>query len=101
MYSFTPSQLLLPAPLLCTQLISATCAAGEGDSLRDIILVFGLLCRYFTVPFLLLALHMRPPRPGQLAVMGAAYAAVNAATIFAFLFWPYSWPDGSTARFMW
>lgn len=58
-------------------------------------------CRYFTVPFVLLALHMRPPAPWQLAAMGAAYAAVDAATIYMFLFRPFTWPDGSVARFMW
>ena len=28
-------------------------------------------------------------------------AAVNAATLYLFLFRPFTWPDGSTARFMW
>jgi alpha-1,2-glucosyltransferase len=58
-------------------------------------------CRYFTVPFVLLALHMRPPAPWQLAATGAAYAAVDAATVYVFLFRPFTWPDGSVARFMW
>ena len=58
-------------------------------------------CRYFTVPFVLLALHMLPPTPWQLAAMGAAYAAVDAATVYMFLFRPFTWPDGSVARFMW
>ena len=58
-------------------------------------------CRYFTVPFVLLALHMRPPGAWQLAAMGAAYAAVDAATVYMFLFRPFTWPDGSVARFMW
>jgi len=60
-----------------------------------------VLCRYFTTPFLLLALHMQPLTRRQLALTGAAYAAIDAATICAFLFWPFAWPDGSTARFMW
>lgn len=37
------------------------------------------------------------------ADMAAAltYAAVNAVTIYVFLFRSFSWPDGSIARFMW
>jgi alpha-1,2-glucosyltransferase len=60
-----------------------------------------LRCRYFTVPFVLLALHMAPPEPWQLAATGAGYAAVDAATVYMFLFRPFAWPDGSVARFMW
>lgn len=53
------------------------------------------------MPFVLLALHMRPPTPGQLVVMGMAYAAVDAATMYVFLHRPFRWPDGSIARFIW
>jgi hypothetical protein len=60
-----------------------------------------LCCRYFTVPFMLLALHMRPPKSWHLVLTGAVYAAVNAATIYMFLFRPYTWSDGRVARFMW
>ena len=58
-------------------------------------------CRYFTTPLMLLALHMAPMTWHQLALTGAAYAAMDAAAVYMFLFLPYSWPDGSTARFMW
>ncbi|KAL4440524.1 hypothetical protein ABPG75_003525 [Micractinium tetrahymenae] len=57
--------------------------------------------RYFTVPFYLFFLHMRTPSPAALAATVALFAAVNAATIYLFLARPFTWPDGSTARFMW
>jgi alpha-1,2-glucosyltransferase len=72
---------------------ACTCAAGPNATM--------LRCRYFTVPFVLLALHMQPPSPRQLALMGGAYAAVDAITIYVFMFRPFAWPDGSVARFIW
>ena len=58
--------------------------------------------RYLTLPALLLRLHCVP-------LVGAArwlppllaFAAVNAAMIALFLARPYTWGDGSVARFMW
>lgn len=57
--------------------------------------------RYFTVPFYMLFLHMRTPSSRALAATVAAYAAVNAATLWLFLARPFAWADGSVARFMW
>ncbi|KAK9824640.1 hypothetical protein WJX72_011988 [[Myrmecia] bisecta] len=57
--------------------------------------------RYFTVPAFLVLLHMRPMRVSQLAQTLALYMAVNAATLYMFLYRPFRWPDGSQARFLW
>lgn len=56
--------------------------------------------RYFTVPFMIVLLHMRPPRVGQATLTLAMYALANVAVIYVFLFRPFVWHDGSTARFM-
>jgi len=58
-------------------------------------------CRYFTVPFVLVVLNMKPPPPAQLLISIAIFAAIDAATIYVFLFRPFAWPDDSLARFMW
>ena len=57
--------------------------------------------RYFTPGFVLLCLHARPWRPAASACLAAAYLAVNLATLYVFLYRPFAWADGSTARFMW
>ncbi|KAK9789925.1 hypothetical protein WJX73_006242 [Symbiochloris irregularis] len=57
--------------------------------------------RYFTIPFVMLVLHMKPPVPGQLYVTAALWALVNAVTLYEFLFAPYTFADGSRPRLMW
>lgn len=57
--------------------------------------------RYFTVPFYFLFLHMRTPSPTVLAAVVALFAAANAVALYLFLARPFTWPDGSVARFMW
>ena len=57
--------------------------------------------RYFSVPFVLVALHMQPPSQRQLLQTIALFAAVNVFTIYMFLFRPFQWGDGTVARFMW
>lgn len=37
----------------------------------------------------------------QLCFTVAAYALVNAATLYVFLMKPFTWVDGTLARFMW
>lgn len=60
-----------------------------------------IVYRYFMVPFLLLALHMRPMSSRQLALTTMSYAAINAATIYTFLFLSFVEADGHLARLMW
>ncbi|KDO23196.1 hypothetical protein SPRG_10004 [Saprolegnia parasitica CBS 223.65] len=57
--------------------------------------------RYFLVPFTLL--HLHSPKQPLLPVLltSAVFLAINAATIYVFLFRPFTWVDGSVARFMW
>ncbi len=55
------------------------------------------------IPHLLLVLHMRLPEATAwpaLAILGLQ-SAVNAATLYIFVMRPFTWPDGSVARFMW
>jgi alpha-1,2-glucosyltransferase len=62
----------------------------------------GLLeLRYFTVPAFLAVLHLPPAPRGRVLAQCAAFAAVDAATLYLFTQRPFLWPDGSTARFMW
>jgi len=56
--------------------------------------------RYYLLPSLFLMLHQEPSaRVSILTALG--YTAVNAVVIGVFLFRPFTWPDGSIARFMW
>ncbi|KAG2448493.1 hypothetical protein HYH02_006384 [Chlamydomonas schloesseri] len=57
--------------------------------------------RYFTPGFFLLALHLPPPTALQAAGLAATYAAVDAATMGMFLYRPFTFADGSVARFLW
>jgi alpha-1,2-glucosyltransferase len=57
--------------------------------------------RYFLIPFSILLLHSEPLPKGQLLLTAAMYAGVNALSLYLFLFRPFTWPDGSVARFMW
>lgn len=56
--------------------------------------------RYFTIVVTLLLLHMPAPsmRGGMLAI--ATALLTNAVFIYVFVYRPFHWPDGSTARFM-
>jgi hypothetical protein len=49
----------------------------------------------------MLALHMQPMSRRQLALTAAGYAAINAVTIYSFLFRPFNLSDGSPARLIW
>jgi alpha-1,2-glucosyltransferase len=58
--------------------------------------------RYFTVPFAIATCAADPPRSARArwsAVLTPA--AINIATLAVFLYRPYTWGDGSVARFMW
>jgi alpha-1,2-glucosyltransferase len=60
--------------------------------------------RYFTTPIVMWFLHSAPTlcsdvNRSVLAIL--FYSALNAATLYVFLAKPFTWPDGSEARFMW
>ena len=58
--------------------------------------------RYYTLPAMLLWLHAPPLRGAREWLPPlVAFALVNAAMLGIFLFRPYTWGDGTTARFMW
>ena len=59
-----------------------------------------VLCRYFTVPFMMVLLHMKPPTRFQAGVTAGLFALVNAAVLYVFLLRPFKWHDGGIARFM-
>ncbi|CAM9878002.1 unnamed protein product [Chrysoparadoxa australica] len=56
--------------------------------------------RYLTVPLLLAHLNSPVRRCSEMAFMALAFSMVNAVTVFVFLFKPFTWGDGSTARFI-
>jgi alpha-1,2-glucosyltransferase len=56
--------------------------------------------RYFVVPFFLLALNVRSSvRQAQIDTV--LYLAINAITLYLFLYCPFTWPNGELCRFMW
>lgn len=57
--------------------------------------------RYFTVPALLFAVHVQPPRWNVSALQIACFAAINSATMYMFTERSFLWPDSTVARFMW
>ncbi|WIA31287.1 hypothetical protein OEZ86_002189 [Tetradesmus obliquus] len=57
--------------------------------------------RYFTTAFALAVLHMPVPPVRLSLLVVAGYCCVNAATLWVFARRPYTWGDGSLARFMW
>ena len=58
--------------------------------------------RYYTLPVLVLWLHA-PPLAGVRAWLPplVCFGLLNAAMLALSLYRPYTWVDGSTARFMW
>ena len=57
--------------------------------------------RYFTTPFMMLVLHMKPPYQAQLYLTMANYVVVNAITLYVFLFLTIIGSDAAVSRFMW
>lgn len=57
--------------------------------------------RYLTIPVLLAHLESSERSWTSLLVGTATCAGVNAVTIYVFLARPFTWHDGSLARFMW
>lgn len=57
--------------------------------------------RYWTVPILIA--HLNSPQRGSsdLGITAAGCAVVNIITMWIYLYKPFTWPDGSVARFMW
>ena len=52
------------------------------------------------MPFMFMLLHCQPPSSVQASLTLALYVVVNVAAICMFLFRPFTWPDGSIARFI-
>ena len=58
--------------------------------------------RYYTIPFLVLRLHL--PTPTFMGVVAelALYSSLNMATLWLFLYRPFRWPgEEDWQRFMW
>ncbi|EQC39896.1 hypothetical protein SDRG_02553 [Saprolegnia diclina VS20] len=57
--------------------------------------------RYFLVPYTLL--HLHSPKQPLIPVLltSAVFLAINAVTMYVFIYRPFNWVDGSIARFMW
>ncbi|KAL7746512.1 glucosyltransferase [Sorochytrium milnesiophthora] len=59
--------------------------------------------RYFILPYVLYRVHVPVEKTWKLALELALYLAVNAATLYMFLYRPFTWPQepGVLQRFMW
>uniref|UniRef100_A0A3B1INH8 Dol-P-Glc:Glc(2)Man(9)GlcNAc(2)-PP-Dol alpha-1,2-glucosyltransferase n=1 Tax=Astyanax mexicanus TaxID=7994 RepID=A0A3B1INH8_ASTMX len=58
--------------------------------------------RYFILPYLLYRVHIPLPSLPRLLLEFALYTAVNAATLYIFIYKTFHWPDSSAVqRFMW
>lgn len=57
--------------------------------------------RYFNIPVILMLLLFTPTNDRNDWLSSVQYFFVNAIVLFAFLFRPFNWPDGSVARFIW
>jgi alpha-1,2-glucosyltransferase len=57
--------------------------------------------RYFTVPVLLVQLNSPQRSHAALLSTAVACAAVNVLLVYVFLYKPFTWPDGTVARFIW
>lgn len=60
-----------------------------------------LVCRYYTIGFLLITLNIGLPDEKTSLLTLAMYALINAGTLAMFMYRPFIGPDGQTARFMW
>ncbi|CAK0787759.1 hypothetical protein CVIRNUC_010981 [Coccomyxa viridis] len=56
--------------------------------------------RYFTVPFVMVLLHMKPPTRLQAGMTAGLFVLADAIVVYIFLLRPFKWHDGSIARFM-
>ena len=57
--------------------------------------------RYFTPGIVVFLLNAPPLKDGHgLAITVVVFLLINACLLFVFLYRPFLWPDGSTARFM-
>eukprot|EP00039_Didymoeca_costata_P002682 m.61882 g.61882 ORF g.61882 m.61882 type:complete len:465 (+) comp11459_c0_seq2:146-1540(+) len=58
--------------------------------------------RYFILPYIMFRVHLPPQTGLALAWEAVIYIAINATTIFAFIKWPFQWPNApDTQHFMW
>lgn len=58
--------------------------------------------RYFIFPYLLYRVHIPVPSLPRLLLEFGLYTAVNAATVYIFIYKTFQWPDSTAAqRFMW
>lgn len=57
--------------------------------------------RYFTIPFMMMVLHMKPPPAWPIFLTISQYIVVNGATLWIFLHWTRTGADGKVMRFMW
>ncbi|KTF75915.1 hypothetical protein cypCar_00025330 [Cyprinus carpio] len=58
--------------------------------------------RYFILPYLLYRIHIPVPSLPRLLLEFGLYTAVNAATVYIFIYKTFQWPDSTAAqRFMW
>lgn len=57
--------------------------------------------RYMTLPIVMTLLEAPPRSHTSLCLTGVGFVYVNFVTVYVFLYRPFTWGDGSVARFMW
>jgi alpha-1,2-glucosyltransferase len=104
-------RLLLAIPYFTSlRLLSHSLSAAQSQlvvfayfvcTLATVVFAELLEFRYFIVPFAIFGLLSRPMTRAEALGTCLAFALLNVAVELVFLFRPFTWPDGSTARFMW
>ena len=103
--------ILMPFYMLSSWWVLSGVKHTNGSSLYVLILLIAVSLvllpahllepRYFTIPVIFTLLELPPLSNLSLILTMIAFVAVNAATIYVFLWRPFVWGDGSIARFMW
>ncbi|GAX78732.1 hypothetical protein CEUSTIGMA_g6169.t1 [Chlamydomonas eustigma] len=108
-----PQAYLLLAPVYCLCWLSIVIAfwKGQGSAVTLLGFLVTLMVtlipahllefRYFTPGALLIALQIRRPSAEFVVILALSYGVLNFWTFHKFLFGPFTWSDGSIARFMW
>ncbi|ETV98407.1 hypothetical protein H310_08574 [Aphanomyces invadans] len=107
-----PLMKLVPAPLYayCLWLLWQNLRAATSPLRATVFFVATALVliptplvepRYYIVPFVLYHVNAKNQPLHHLVWISVSYGVVNAWTISIYLFKPFTWPDGTEARFMW
>ena len=96
---------------LATRVYQGSGASSRSSSLTVLVLGMAVALvllpahllepRYFTLPVVMTLLEAPPRSHMSLCLTGVGFVCVNLVTLYVFLCRPFTWSDGSVARFMW